>query len=344
VAFLVTPYVKFQTNFLWMELAIFHVTATMSREDAQYGLKSPNLKVRFPHGQRLFSAATTLVGIGMAKGKNSLRLTLPTLLENDDNRRAFRVDKVGSVPVTFSSRKYDLLIGKLVNLSTGGAKIFLSEDFEDGEISVDDPIHVTIPLISELTINSKARVRHVKDRNIGLEFWPPLAEMVLDLLSRWVFQKKEESLSLSALPGGAPADGHPGGPLVPMVGEPLIALIGGPPELEEQLRSLLAGLPTLRRFPANVQTVKALAPLSNTLALFFVESTAQDCLKRTQVLLELLQGKIPFFILATAIDSATLIGMANQWKAVNGCSIGAIGNSLLPRMVAGIFKKQFNLG
>ena len=123
LAFLSTPYAKFELNFLWLDQEVIHVTATMSREDALYGLKSPSLTLRFPHGHRIFRATTSLLGIGLARGRKSLRLSRPEVLENDEFRRAFRVEKVGRVQVTFSSRKYDLLTGSLVNISVGGARI-----------------------------------------------------------------------------------------------------------------------------------------------------------------------------------------------------------------------------
>ena len=67
----------------------------MSKEDAVFGLKSKDLRIRFPYGHHIFRAPTTLAGVGIAQGRNSIRLTVPPYLENDDFRRAYRVDKVG---------------------------------------------------------------------------------------------------------------------------------------------------------------------------------------------------------------------------------------------------------
>lgn len=342
IAILVTPYVKFETNLLWCDEDTFHVTATMSKEDAQYGLKTPNLKVRFPHGHRIFSASTRVLGIGQVHGRQSLRLQMPTSLENDDFRRAYRVEKVGRVQVTFSSRNYDLLTGSLSNLSTGGARIFSSKDLEEGEILEGDTIHVTIPLTPEISLNTKAKVRHVKERGCGLEFTPPLSGKLLDALSRWTFQKREESLATftEKEEGGAEA---PANELLNLGGAPLLALVGGTSELEGQLQAQFSDLLVLQRFPANVQSMRALAATPNTVVLFYVETAAMEARKRMGMLLEpLQQSKVPFFLVGTSVEASTLMALANEWKAVMGCALGPQGNRLLARMVAGAFKKQGN--
>ena len=338
IAFLATPYAKFELNFLLFDGEVFHVTATMSREDALYGLKSPNLTIRFPYGHRIFRAATSLLGIGLARGRKSLRLTVPAMLENDDFRRAFRVEKVGRVHVTFSSRKYDLLTGTLVNLSTGGARIFSTREFEEDEIKVDDVIHITIPVSPEMTINTQARVRHVGDRAVGLEFKPTLSGPLLDNLSRWAFQKKEEALTQFANQSQAEAPPHESA--VPVTGEPMIALIGVSPELEARLAKLLTGLPPLRRLPATVQTMRSLAETPNALVFYHLEDTSQLQLRRASVLLEPLKGKAPFILLGSTVDPSGLIQMANDWEALMGYSIGGTGDSLIARVVGGFFKTR----
>lgn len=335
IAILVTPYVKFELNFLWLEPDAVHVTATMSREDALYGLKSPQLKVRFPHGHRIFSAATSLLGIGLARGRKSLRLALPSLLESDDFRRAFRVEKVGRVQVTFSSRRYDLLTASLVNISTGGARVFASKELEEGDVQVGDAIHVSIPLAPGIQITGKAKVRHVKDRTIGMEFKPALDGKLLDDLSRWAFKKKEEAIQQFAL-ADRDASGEPG--FQDLQG-PLIALVGGTPALEERLRPVLAGLPPLRRLPATVQTARVLAGLPGVLAVFLLESADPLAQKRLSLLLEPVRGRIPFVLAGTAIDPATLIRLANDWEALLGVALDAGGTASLQRLAAGLFSK-----
>ena len=46
---LVTPYMRFETNFLALDPEAFQARITMSAEEATYGLRSPDLHFRFPN-------------------------------------------------------------------------------------------------------------------------------------------------------------------------------------------------------------------------------------------------------------------------------------------------------
>lgn len=336
IAILVTPHAKFDLNFLWMDQEVLHVTATMSKEDALYGLRSGGLRVRFPSGPRIFSAPTRLLGVGMARGRKSLRLSIPMELENDDVRRSYRVERVGRVQVTFSSRRFDLLTASLVNISTGGARIHAAREPEDGDLQVDDDIHVTIPLAPEITINALARVRHCKGRSIGLEFRPSLQGKLLEALARWAFQKREEALAQFAQAGEAPA-GTVAAPEELDPEAPLLALVGGGAELEARLRSLLAGLAPFSHHPATAQTMRALAPLKRALVICALESGDRDLLRRLSVLLEPLRGRVPFVLLGEGMDPATLIALANDWEALLGTTLEREGGLPLQRLAQGMF-------
>ena len=47
---LVTPYLRFESSFVRNDKTEIQVAATMSREDATYGLRNAGLKMRFPNG------------------------------------------------------------------------------------------------------------------------------------------------------------------------------------------------------------------------------------------------------------------------------------------------------
>jgi hypothetical protein len=127
---------------------------------------------------------------------------------------------------------------------------------------------------------------------------------------------------------------------VPEDGEAFIALLGGPEGLEDKLRPILAGLPALRRYPASIQTTRALAFAPGALVLCFVAECTPEVVKRTSMLLEPIQNKVPFMLISTAADPAALRSMANDLKALMGCVVGAGASSLFPRMAAGVFKRQ----
>ncbi len=177
----------------------------MELEDAKYRHALPELSIRFPYGQHFYQGATRLLGLGRALGRQSLMLAIPATLEDGEYRRAYRVTRVGRVPVTFSTRKYELLSGHLVNISTSGVLVHFSRDYEEGELLVGDTVHVAFGLNDSLRINARVNIRHVRERLFGAEFRPPLEEEVLEGLSRWVFQRREAEVFAQA-PGPAPKE------------------------------------------------------------------------------------------------------------------------------------------
>ncbi|BDU78127.1 PilZ domain-containing protein [Mesoterricola sediminis] len=340
LAILVTPNAKFDLNFLWLDQEVFHVTATMSRDEALFALKAPGLKVRFPFGPRIFSAGTRLAGLGVARGRRSLRLAIPEELENDDFRRAYRVEKVGRVQVTFSSRRYELLRGSLVNISTGGARVFAGQNLGDEDVQIDDEIHVSIPLTPAITINGRARVRHRRGNSVGMEFRPTLHGALLDDLARWTFQKREEALAQfleteEEGPRPAPREALDLAPEVPVIG-----LLGGGPELEARLRELFEGLPPVRRLPATVQGVRILGERARVLVLCHVASLDPDQVRRLAILLEPLRGKRPFALLGEGVEPARMMALANDWEAVLGTTLDRDGGAPLRRLAQGLFAQE----
>jgi len=125
---LATPYLRFESNFLQLEEGFVHARITMGTDAAMYGMRSEDLRIRFPHATRFLEGKTKLLGFGLAEGMRSLRLEIPESLADDDHRGAYRADRVGRVEVTFSTPRYDLRAGTLMNVSTTGARIQSLQD------------------------------------------------------------------------------------------------------------------------------------------------------------------------------------------------------------------------
>lgn len=342
---LVTPYVRFESVFLRLDDDIVQVAATMSREDAIFGLRSSELMIRFPYGFTFLEGATSLVGLGMAKGRSSLRLSLPLTLDDNDHRGAYRVDRVGRVPVTFSTRKYDLLMGNLVNISTTGARIYAQKDFEPEEVQVEDTIAVTIPLEPGIRINTKAKVRYVHGRSVGMEFRPILEGDLLQDLTRWSFRKREDdhqrSIPLAGSEGGPAV--RPGGPAQAAAEDALI-LVSAHGALEDRLRELLPELPPLRRIPPTTQALKDLGPVPGCLLLVHLPSMGIDDRKRLRLLVEPLAGRAPFVLVGTDVENAPLFELGKELKATASYVLGPNPGSFFPRLLQGILRKHFGVG
>lgn len=339
---LVTPYLRFESSFLRLDPDAVHVAASMSREDAQFGLRSPELRMRFPHAFTFLQGATAVLGMGMVRGRPSLKLALPAVLEDEDHRGAYRVDRVGRVPVTFNTRKYDLLTGNLVNLSTTGARIHSSRDFEDGEVVVESNMMVTISLDAQIHINGKCIVRYVQGRSVGLEFRPRLEGALLENLSRWVFRKREEDRSRESsrvdpaqVPEGVRATvGRSEG----------IILISAFPALEDRLRGLLAELPAFTRIPPTIQAVKDLGPLDRCLLLLHVATMGMDERKRIRALVEPVAGRAPFVLVGTEVETGALQQFGSELKASACYVLGPNPGSFFSRLLQGIVRRHFEGG
>lgn len=336
-----TPYMRFETSFLRLEEGLFHAHANMDLEDAKYGLRSPELKIRFPYREHFYEGATRLLGLGRAQGKPTLQLAIPAVLDDGDYRRAYRAERVGRVPVTFSTRNYELLTGALVNISTGGMRMFLSREYEEGELLVGDTIHVAFTLSEAIRINGKVKVRFVRDKVFGGEFRPPLDGALLDNLSRWVFQRHEEDLAAqdrteasaeeAAKDGGAGAGSAPGE----------LILISSSAALGEQLAAMLPAELPLRRLAPTIQSVRELAPGRQVLALFHVDSPSWETRKRIKALAEALPPGMPFVLIGTGLETGLLFEMGTELKAVWTYPLPANPGSIFPRLLQGIFRKHF---
>ena len=278
-----------------------------------------------------------LLGLGRAKGRTSLQLALPPSLEDGDYRGAYRAERVGRVPVTFSTRKYELLTGTLVNVSTTGLRVFLSRDYEKDELVVDDVVHVAFSLSDSIRINSKVKVRYIRDKVFGAEFRPRLDGPVLENLTRWVFQRREADFAAQGRVAAGeerPADG-------PERGAELV-LISASAALGEKLSALLtADLPPLRRVAPTIQSVRDLGAGGRVLTLFHVDSASWETRKRIKALTEALPPGLPFVVIGTGLDSGLLFEMGADLKAAWTYPLPPNPGSIFPRLLQGIYRKHF---
>jgi hypothetical protein len=308
IVILSTPYMRFETTFLRLEEDRFHCHANMTLEEARFGLRSPELKIRFPHGHHFYEGATRLLGLGRAVGRQSLQLAIPDELSDGDARRAYRVERVGRVTVTFSTRKYQLLLGTL-----GGS----------------------------IRINAKVQVRYIKEKVFGAEFRPPLAGGVLEQVARWAFQRQEEdtafamSRAIAEQESGAADSGE--GP-----GAAELVLVSASNELGERLTGMLADLlPPLRRVPPTIQSIRDLSPGRPTLVLFHLDSAAWESRKRLRMLAESLPAGLPYVVLGTGVETGLLFEVSSELKAAAAYLLPENPGSLFPRLLQGVCRKHF---
>jgi hypothetical protein len=340
---LVTPYIRFESAFLKLEGGEIQASATMSREDAMYGLRSSDLRMRFPHSLSFLEAPTSLLGFGMFEGRSTLRLALPAALQEQDHRSAYRVDRVGGrVPVTFSTPKFDLVTGTLVDISTTGARVFSTRDFSPGELQPGQKMAVTIQLTETIRINTSVRLRHFQGRTFGVEFHPQLDERTLHPLSRWVFEKREEDLERTARREVDPAPStEPGRVAVAARG---LLLVSGDAALETALQDLLGGLQPLRRIAPTMSAVKEVVNLRPALVLYHVPSLSLDDRRRLKTMVETFQGKVPFLLLGTGVEGGSLLELGSELKATVSIVFNPERGTFFQRLVQGVLRRTYEGG
>lgn len=335
---LVTPYLRFETSFVGLDSDALHVLATMSREDAVYGLKSPGLKIRFPHGLGFFEAGVEMKGLGLFGQRRTLKLSFPASLQENDQRVAFRVERVGRVAVTFSTPKPDLFSATLSDISVTGARIHCQEDLPADKLRVGDTLAITIPLVEALNINGHAVVRHCRGRSFGVEFRPQLPQDVLDPLSRWVFQHREEERERLARRLELGLEGaRLSGPALPPRG---ILLVSADAGLEAQLREAAPDSHPFSRIQPTVQAVRESLLSQPALALLHLRALNLDERRRTKALAEILQGRCPVLLLGTDIEGAVLFELATEWRASSALVWSAQRSSFFQRLVQGIIRRH----
>lgn len=338
---LATPYLRFESSFVGIEGKELHVLATMDRDDAVYGLSTGDLKMRFPLGLGFLEASVQMLGLGLQDGRRTVRLTLPKVLQENDQRVAYRVERIGRVEVTFSTPKSDLFTATLLDLSVTGARIHAHRDLPEGSLHAGDQIMVTIPLDEEIRIQTSALVRHLRGRTVGIQYQAQLGPSIQEPLSRWVFLRREEErdrlarrMELALRPG-SPAAGLP---------ELSILLISADPDLEHDLNAALDGIRTLVRLAPAAQSLKEALISKPSLAIFHVGGADLDERRRLKTLMEIAQRKVPTLLLGTALDGAALFELAGEWKASSAISWNPERGPFLQRLVRGMIRRHMNSG
>jgi hypothetical protein len=340
---LVTPYLRFESSFVKLDKTEIQVAATMGREDAAYGLRNAGLKLRFPHGISFLEAPTAFKGFGLIDGRRTLRLSVPELLQEEDHRGSYRVDRVGRVPVTFSTPKYDLITGTLVDISTTGARVYSTRDFGEGEFLPGDDMAVTIQLTDLIRINTKVKLRHLSGRTFGVEYRPQLDEHVLHPLSRWVFEKREEDLERITRRGIETA--APGGATLPLVTQPRgLVLVSGDASLEAVLQDLLSGLQPLRRVSPTMSALKEAFNQRPALVLYHVPSLSLDERRRLKPMVETLHGRVPFLLVGTSVEGGALLELGSELKAAVSIVFNPERGVFFQRLVQGVLRRTYEGG
>lgn len=338
---LVTPFLRFESGFIALDKQELQVSATMSREDALYGLRSPELIIRFPHALGFFEGSVQVLGLGMFSGNNTLRLSLPKLLKENDQRTAYRVERVGRVEVTFSTPKADIYTATLMDLSLGGVRLHLQRDLADGLLTPGDDILADIPLDSNIQLRTHARIRHCRGRSVGIEFEPKLPLEIKEPLARWVFLRREEERErIATRKEGQKQGERKGAGLVPARS---VFLVSADEALEKEIQEAVSEDLTLVRIAPTVQALKETLQSQPLLFIFHITCLRLDEKRRMKALVEMIQRRAPILLLGNTVEGSCLFELVTEWKAQSALSWNPSRGLFLKRLLVGMIRRQMDL-
>ena len=339
---LATPYLRFESSFATLLPGELQVLATMSREDASLELRG-ELAIRFPRGLGFLEGRVEALGLGLLDGRRTLRLSIPKEIRENDQRVAYRVERVGRVLVTYGTAKGELFQASLVDLSSTGARLHTPRDVDEAQVPLGSTLQLSIPLLDGLgdglRIEARAEVRHLGARTIGLRFQPELPRQVAEPLSRWVFLRREEDRERLAQRLELRSPGERG-PQAQAPADLGILLIGLDAELEQVLRTALQPIQTLTRIPPSAQALKDGLGSAPPLVIVHVDGTGLDQRRRLKALVELTQGRSPILLLGTQVDGASLFELSGEWKCSSAMAWNSSRGLFLERLAQGIIRRH----
>jgi hypothetical protein len=176
-----------------------------------------------------------------------------------------------------------------------------------------------------------------------VEYRPQLDDHILHPLSRWVFERREEDMERISRRGVETATTAVAGRLVtaPPTG---LVLVSGDAALEGSLQELLGGLQPLRRVPPTMSALKEAYNSKPALVLYHVPDLGLDQRRRLKPLVETFQGKVPFLLLGTGVDSGALQELGGELKAAVSIVFNPERATFFQRLVQGVLRRTYEGG
>lgn len=335
ILILATPYLRFESQLLGLTSNEIHARLTMEPEEAIYGLHTQGLKLRFPHGTGFLEARSRFLGLGSYNGIASIRLEIPGLMEDDDNRGAYRVESREPLALTFTDGAGRRQGGMLVNISATGARLRAVCAIGELGLAREAETSVSITLQPDLTVSGHAVVRYIKDMDMGVEFAPRLHADQLEPLNRWIFLRREEERECKARLDREALEA----PGADVQQTRCMLLVSGDTALEARLRVLLRGMPPIIRAEPNPTSLKAALDFQPVLLLLHLPEATADAQVRVRLLAESLGGRWPFVLLGTDVENAALFEAGQPLRPAGTFLLPAQGSVFFPRLVQGILNK-----
>jgi c-di-GMP-binding flagellar brake protein YcgR len=342
----VTPDLRFESHFLHLAGNDVHVRVPAGKGDLLNALKGTDMKLRFHYKSSFLEATAKILGFGQHEGTRTLTLDLPREFYENDDRKAYRVERVGNVVATVSAQQNTPVDASLLDISITGAKLSAKGGGMNKALNKGDKIWLTIPIPNVVTVDNSAIVRHANENSFGVEYVPKLTPDVLEPLSKWVSKKQEEDRERRAN-RVAKGDNAENGPEAQKShkksDDGRVLVVTSDDEIERVLRKLLSEWMTVFHSEPSVSAMKmALAKMPH-LVILHLSANYVEKKRLMKSLTAMVPSYVPILLLGTDIDSGALLELGSEWKAtsITWANEKAV---LVQRLVVGIVNKQFGQG
>jgi hypothetical protein len=336
---LATPYLQFEARFLEHHFLELKLRVTVGRETVRHVLMPHPLRLRFSWGLRFHSVPTQILGYEQEEHQRILRVRSPEHLVPDEQRRAFRVQRVGHSSGAVSGGDGRIFRVSVENLSTLGAGLFALDSLSEEPLRPGHFLDVSLTLDQGPALNLHGRVCWVEGQSFGLAFHPPVADGALEQLTAWLEPRELETLErwenraqLRAIADQAAR------PKKPPAG---ILLLSSNPVLKEQVTQVLGEIQSVRAVsPAMgpVQETRFQPPL-----LYLVDAGGADGEDRYRLrtLLEAIPLEAPVVVLGDGQDPAGVQQLSADLKAATQLDWNPQQDVFFRRLVRGLIRRHW---
>jgi len=342
----VTPDLRFESHFLHLAGNDVHVRVPAGKGDLLNALKGTDMKLRFHYKSSFLEATAKILGFGQHEGNRTLTLDLPREFYENDDRKAYRVERVGNVVATVSAQQNTPVDASLLDISITGAKLSAKGGGINKALNKGDKIWLTIPIPNVVTVDNSAIVRHANENSFGVEYVPKLTPDVLEPLSKWVSKKQEEDMERRAN-RAAKDDNAENGPKTQKShkksDDGRVLVVTSDDEIERVLRKLLSEWMTVFHSEPSVSAMKVALAKKPHLVILHLSANYVEKRRLMKSLAAMVPSDVPILLLGTDIDSGALLELGSEWKAtsITWANEKAV---LVQRLVVGIVNKQFGQG
>ncbi|HNX93933.1 MAG TPA: PilZ domain-containing protein [Holophaga sp.] len=339
---LATTYLRFEARFLERHGEELRIRIALGRDAVKHTLQGPDLRMRFDWGLAFVGGSTRVLGYEQDEARRILRLQVPSALEPDEQRRHYRLERVGrsgGAICGIAGADSAILRVTLENISISGASVFVLEPLAPDRYHTGQLLRLSLALEQGPTLELQGRLCHSEDQTLGFAFHPAPEGSVLEALSRWLeprildarrrWQNRAElrAQAEQAIQPKRPPEG--------------VILITSSESLADQMASALNQLQPLRAMPPAMGPMKD-AQLQPPL-LLMVDATESDAEARHRIrsLLEKAPFGAPILVLGDGQGMEAARQLATELKAATCLAWNPQQEVFFRRLVRGLIHHRW---